>query len=114
MQTGEENFYCCYLLRTLSPKVMNRAGNWYVGFSNDPSKRIRQHNGELTNGAKKTSFKRPWYVKSSNNMINQEIFNSFNNNVSQIQPLIIINSTKWKGDGGICIWIYLKDSSAAV
>ena len=56
----KEKFYCCYLLRTLSPKVMNRVGNYYIGFTVDPEKRIRQHNGEIANGAKKTSKKRPW------------------------------------------------------
>ena len=49
--------YCCYLLRCLNPKWNNSE---YIGFTNNPPRRIRQHNGELTNGARKTKKKRPW------------------------------------------------------
>eukprot|EP01083_Nonionella_stella_P168063 566323_1 len=49
--------YCCYLLRCLNPKWKN---SQYIGFTNNPPRRIRQHNGELVNGAKKTRRKRPW------------------------------------------------------
>ncbi|GBC16100.2 structure-specific endonuclease subunit SLX1 homolog [Rhizophagus irregularis DAOM 181602=DAOM 197198] len=52
-----EEFYCCYLLRSLSPKYKQTS---YIGSTNDPKRRLRQHNGEIASGAKKTSNKRPW------------------------------------------------------
>lgn len=50
-------FYCCYLLASTVPRYKTHA---YVGSTPDPGKRLRQHNGDLTQGAKKTSKKRPW------------------------------------------------------
>ena len=44
---------CIYLLR-------NGKGRTYVGFTNDPQRRIRQHNGEVVGGARKTRLGRPW------------------------------------------------------
>lgn len=49
--------YFCYLLVSVNPKYKNHT---YIGFTVSPERRIRQHNGELPNGAKKTSIKRPW------------------------------------------------------
>jgi predicted GIY-YIG superfamily endonuclease len=37
-----------------------RPGFYYVGSTNNPSRRIRQHNGEIVGGAKYTSKWRPW------------------------------------------------------
>ncbi|KAG0201661.1 Slx4p interacting protein [Mortierella sp. GBA30] len=50
-------FYCCYLLASTVPRYNTHA---YVGSTPDPIKRLRQHNGDLKQGAKKTSKKRPW------------------------------------------------------
>jgi len=35
-------------------------GRTYVGMTSDPARRLRQHNGELANGAKSTRPWRPW------------------------------------------------------
>lgn len=43
----------CYLL-------LNDNSRTYVGYTNNPSRRIRQHNGEIQGGAKKTIKGRPW------------------------------------------------------
>ena len=59
-QEGEAHpdpFYACYLLTTLNPEHL---GNTYVGFTVNPARRIRQHNGELTMGASRTKRWRPW------------------------------------------------------
>jgi predicted GIY-YIG superfamily endonuclease len=48
----------CYLLRSLDPK---HASKTYVGFTVDPKRRLRQHNGVVQGGARKTSRQgRPW------------------------------------------------------
>ncbi len=44
-------FYGCYLLESKNPKGKGRT---YVGFTVNPRRRIRQHNGEIVNGAHKT------------------------------------------------------------
>jgi len=48
--------YCVYLLRSISNK---RAGI-YCGMTNNRARRIRQHNGEIQGGAKRTRAHRPW------------------------------------------------------
>ncbi|KNC73917.1 hypothetical protein SARC_13524, partial [Sphaeroforma arctica JP610] len=50
-------FYGVYLLTSKKPTCKYHT---YVGFSVDPPRRLRQHNGELTMGAKRTLRKRPW------------------------------------------------------
>lgn len=49
--------YYCYILRSLNSSFQN---NTYVGKTNNPTRRIRQHNGEIVGGAKATSSKRPY------------------------------------------------------
>lgn len=51
-----KTFYC-YLLRSLNPRYKNYT---YGGSTNDLKRRLRQHNGEITGGAKTTKGKGPW------------------------------------------------------
>lgn len=51
--------WVCYILQSLNPKHQHAT---YVGITNNMTKRIRQHNGEIVGGAKKTSKKRPWGI----------------------------------------------------
>ncbi len=46
--------WMCYTIKSESNSIT------YVGKTNDMHRRIRQHNGELQGGAKKTSGKGPW------------------------------------------------------
>eukprot|EP00435_Cladocopium_sp_Y103_P024035 s593_g5.t2 len=50
-------FYGCYLLQSLTN---NR--RTYIGFTMDPSRRLRQHNGEISAGANRTKRWRPWQM----------------------------------------------------
>ena len=49
--------FCCYLLTSLNERFKNAT---YIGFTVNPLRRLRQHNGELAHGAAKTHQKRPW------------------------------------------------------
>ncbi|ORZ29526.1 hypothetical protein BCR44DRAFT_1449601 [Catenaria anguillulae PL171] len=53
------DFYACYLLESRDPRYRNQ-GHAYIGSTPDPIRRLRQHNGEIVGGAKRTSKKRPW------------------------------------------------------
>jgi predicted GIY-YIG superfamily endonuclease len=48
--------YVCYLL------VSESSNKTYIGITNHLSRRIRQHNGECSGGAKYTCQSRPWKV----------------------------------------------------
>lgn len=50
-------FCGCYLLRSLDPR---HPATTYIGFTVNPLRRIRQHNGEIKGGANKTKGRRPW------------------------------------------------------
>ncbi|KAI8898619.1 hypothetical protein BC833DRAFT_589260 [Globomyces pollinis-pini] len=56
-QKPDSLFYCCYLLLSKAEGCSNCV---YVGSTPNPMRRIRQHNGDITGGAKKTMKKRPW------------------------------------------------------
>jgi len=47
----------CYLLRSKSPAHPYVT---YIGFTVNPNRRLRQHNGELSAGARRTHKCRPW------------------------------------------------------
>uniref|UniRef100_A0A1D2A861 Structure-specific endonuclease subunit SLX1 homolog n=1 Tax=Auxenochlorella protothecoides TaxID=3075 RepID=A0A1D2A861_AUXPR len=47
----------CYLLRSCHAKGKGRT---YIGFTVNPSRRLRQHNGDIVSGAAKTKRLRPW------------------------------------------------------
>ncbi|KAL1155079.1 hypothetical protein V6Z11_A08G000400 [Gossypium hirsutum] len=63
-EPGNENkgkpgkvFFACYLLTSLSPR---HKGHTYIGFTVNPLRRIRQHNGEIGRGAWRTKSRCPW------------------------------------------------------
>ncbi|CAL8991032.1 unnamed protein product [Prunus brigantina] len=56
-EAEEGRFFACYLLSSRSPRYK---GHTYIGFTVNPRRRIRQHNGEIAQGAWRTKRKRPW------------------------------------------------------
>ncbi|KAF3334657.1 Structure-specific endonuclease subunit SLX1 [Carex littledalei] len=53
----QDGFFACYLLCSLCPRHKSRT---YIGFTVNPRRRIRQHNGEIQCGAWRTKKGRPW------------------------------------------------------
>ena len=53
-----KKYYYCYLLHSTTSKTRT-----YIGYTIDPKRRLRQHNGEITGGAKYTRGWRPWHHK---------------------------------------------------
>eukprot|EP00756_Hemistasia_phaeocysticola_P015191 Hpha_TRINITY_DN15391_c5_g4::TRINITY_DN15391_c5_g4_i1::g.90883::m.90883/K15078/SLX1; structure-specific endonuclease subunit SLX1 len=56
----DTGFYAVYCLESLSTATPAHKGHSYIGFTINPARRIRQHNGEIQNGAKYTKRRRPW------------------------------------------------------
>jgi len=52
-----QTFFGCYLLTSLNAGHKHKT---YVGFTVNPKRRLRQHNGSIQGGATKTSKCRPW------------------------------------------------------
>ncbi|KDQ56849.1 hypothetical protein JAAARDRAFT_59073 [Jaapia argillacea MUCL 33604] len=53
-------FYSCYLLKSIRT---SRSTATYIGSTPNPPRRVRQHNGEITQGASKTKTGRPWVMQ---------------------------------------------------
>ncbi|CAL0332629.1 unnamed protein product [Lupinus luteus] len=53
----DDGFFACYLLTSLNP---HHKRSTYIGFTVNPQRRIRQHNGEIGAGAFRTKKKKPW------------------------------------------------------
>lgn len=51
-----EGVYFCYLLKSENDYMT------YIGYTTNLHRRIRQHNGEIVGGAKKTRKHRPWKI----------------------------------------------------
>ena len=130
MQDFIENQWSCYILKSLDPNYHNRT---YVGSTNSVKRRIRQHNREITGGAKITgiglpyefyciitgftdrisSLKCEWLIKHPTGR--REKGNKKYSGVSgRIRGLnILLNSEKWKLKSNNCnITIWIKNDFA--
>jgi hypothetical protein len=72
--SSSSHFYACYLLTSLNPRFK---GCHYIGFTVNPRRRIRQHNGELGQGAWRTHRKRPWEMVLCVYGFSSQVFHQF-------------------------------------
>jgi structure-specific endonuclease subunit SLX1 len=56
-QNNDLDKYYCYIIRSTNPAYPNST---YNGSTNNLTRRLRQHNGEIVGGAKATKGKGPW------------------------------------------------------
>lgn len=54
--THKDKYYC-YIIKSVNPKYSSHT---YNGSTNNLTRRLRQHNGEICGGAKATRGKGPW------------------------------------------------------
>lgn len=72
--------------------LLSEKGPYYVGSTTDPSRRVRQHNGELKGGAKCTRANRPWRVV--------KVYGPYENRSSAFKAEISLKRGK-RGEGRI-------------
>lgn len=60
------NNWWVYIIQSIGPRPDGKPGPGYtyVGSTNDPARRIRQHNGQQVGGAKSTSRSRPYEARA--------------------------------------------------
>jgi hypothetical protein len=103
-----KRLFACYLLTSLQPRY---AQHTYIGFTVNPQRRIRQHNGEISAGAKKTRTKRPWYREASGACFACLQHVSVHVNGSNHLHTVLL---RCKGDGGVGAWLSQQDCCVAV
>jgi len=99
--------HMCYVLKSHTSK------RFYVGYTVDFTRRLRQHNGELVGGAKKTEGGRPWepichikgfYDKSSALRFEYRIQHSKKPRPNCISNISIILDNLIKSGDGVLEW----------
>ena len=98
--------HMCYILKSFNNRI-------YVGYTVDFKRRLRQHNGELVGGAKKTEKGRPWhqiceikgfYDKSSALRFEWRIQHSKKPKPNSISNLVIILTNLLNKGDGVLPW----------
>ena len=98
--------HMCYVLKSFD-------GRFYVGYTIDFTRRLRQHNGELVGGAKKTERGRPWipichikgfYDKSSALRFEYRIQHSKKPKPNCVSNISIILDNLIKSGDGVLQW----------